>query len=187
MHIEGQSEREDGEMDTSVLRPVFFRFGHIPKAMFSGWVHYHGNNIASSLDVWALESDLRVIAQEVSGFDPSLARYLSILQGDETSLSLVPNARPCLMPGERVEFVKDVDLFPTTFIEKGERGVVVRRDRTTGDVELFLERSHKLLKDSSNTITLTPHISDDVVRFLSKFMDDFTAVVPICPKDFAAA
>jgi hypothetical protein len=95
----------------SKLRPVFFRRGENDEVTYSGWVNVH------TLDIWAHEDDARAFSNEA---------------GNVHGMVLVRGASLALTVGERITFVLDVDLHPATTIEAGERGVVGRRDKTTG-------------------------------------------------------
>ncbi|MBR1173876.1 hypothetical protein JQ617_07915 [Bradyrhizobium sp. KB893862 SZCCT0404] len=71
---------------------------------------------------------------------------------------LVAGARPAFKVGHRVTFRAAVDLYPSDFIEAGERGIVSGIDPASGTVSILLEGMHAGLGD--NTLTITPHHDD---------------------------
>jgi hypothetical protein len=126
----------------SKLRPVFFRRGENDEVTYSGWVNVH------TLDIWAHEDDARAFSNET---------------GNVHGMVLVRGASLALTVGERITFILDVDLHPATTIEAGERGVVGRRDKTTGATEIFLEQYHVGLDHASNCLAVRPHCDFDSV------------------------
>jgi hypothetical protein len=111
------------------------------------------------------------------GNDDALA--LLDLPVNAMGVVLIPQARKALLPGERLEFVKALDLYPNDFIERGERCIVVRRDRNSGAVEVFLEGYH-----AEKTMDVTPHRSSDVLDVLEPYMDAFTEPAIAMRADF---
>lgn len=164
----------------SHLRPVFFRAGLSGHTM-SGWID------VTTFDLWADADEMKQAGAALMPRDAPTAMTLANLTGDDNGLALIPRARVALPIGERVVFKREVDMYPIAFIEAGERAVVGRRDRLTGEVELFLENYHKSLDDSSNTISLVPHQCGDVLDAIDTYMDLFTAPVIFNPEDYRAA
>jgi Domain of unknown function (DUF4118) len=82
---------------------------------------------------------------------------------------LVAGARPALLKGERVQFNRPVDLYPTDFIEQGESGIVSHVDGDTGTVSVWLEGFHNGLGD--NTLMLTPHADEEALAAVGIFTD----------------
>jgi hypothetical protein len=130
------------EMELSKLRPVFFRTGECDETTYSGWIN------VQTLDIWAHEDDARAFSNE---------------SGNEHGMLLVRGARLALTVGERITFVRGVDVHPATNIEAGERGVVGRRDKSTGTTEIFLEQYHVGLDYASNCLAVRPHCDFDGV------------------------
>jgi len=143
------------------LRPTFFRFADA--RAFSGWKTANG-------DYWTTEETLQQAAQVLIGMDcRALACELLLSKPNELGLCLVKHAEPAFEYPERLVFTADVDLHPLDFIEAGERCVCVRRDRTSGTVELFMEQYHKHLDADSNCILIEPHTCDGFLGAI-KFM-----------------
>jgi hypothetical protein len=168
-------------MHLNELRPIFFRIEGSP-TIHSGWAHLQQRPNNHWFDIYALASDLREYSQAVMATELELAFRLAALEPNDDGLVLVPNSQPALLIGERVKFVEERDLFPSDFIEQGERGVIGRRDRTTGAVEVFLELMHH-----EETVWLQPHQCADMLRAIVKYSDAFTAPAALLIDDFAAA
>lgn len=167
-------------MQVSELRPIFFRIDNVPH-IHSGWAHVTSQG-TRWVDIYALADDLRAYSQSVLAEHVELAFRLAALQPDDNGLVLVPNSQPALLIGERIKFTEERDLFPSDFIEQGERGVIGRRDRTTGAVEVFLELMHH-----AETLTLEPHQCSEMLRAIVKYSDSFTAPVSLLIDDFEVA
>jgi hypothetical protein len=140
-------------MNVNSLRPKFFRYaGGRP---YSGWRTPEGN-------IWATAETLAEVVQELQGGNlKPLAIELALSAPNEHGLCLMKHAEPALQTGECLEFTRDVDLFPTDYIEAGERCVAVRKDRVSGVVELFMHHYHRRLDDLSNCIAIEPHTCDE--------------------------
>lgn len=143
-------------MNVHRLRPVFFRVGTWNRA-HSGWI-----DIATT-DIWALADDISEVWYRYVTPDVQTAMSLAGLRPNSAGMVLVPHARLALTLGERVIFAREVDMYPLDVIEAGERGVVGRRDRITGEVEVFLEQHHIKLADYSNTVSIVPQSSEDML------------------------
>lgn len=168
-------------MHLNELRPIFFRIADKPHIL-SGWAHIQQRPSSHWFDIYAMASDLNEYANGLIATDLELAFRLKALEADENGLVMVPNSHPALLIGERVMFNEERDLYPSDFIEQGERGVVGRRDRTTGAVEVFLELMHH-----SEALTLEPHQCADMLRAIVKYSDTFTAPSTLLVDDFIAA
>jgi hypothetical protein len=95
---------------------------------------------------------------------------------------LLPHAVPALLIGERVRFMTEVDIWPEGFVEPGDRGVVCRRDRTSGAVEVLLEG----FQIGDNLLALQPHfVEEQVLLGIELHSDMFTAKVAFRIEDFA--
>jgi hypothetical protein len=153
------------------LRPVFFRVGR-SALICSGWIDVDTTNI------WCALEDAKAHAQDTMTVDlqTSLA-LMSLVCNNNHGLVIVPQAALALTLGERVEFVGELDLFPADVVEVGERAVVGRRDRCTGAIELFLEHFHPKLDECSNCVQVTPHASQDILKLLRPYGDQWTAKV----------
>lgn len=149
-------------MNINELRPKFFRYAG--GRAYSGWRAPNG-------DIWATAETRDAVVNDLAGGNlKPLAVDLALLVPNEHGIVLMKRAEPALQTGECLEFEQDVDLFPTDYIEKGERCVAVRKDRTSGVVELFMSHFHKRLDAYSNCITVEPHMCDEwlgVLRLMS--------------------
>lgn len=170
-------------MHLNHLRPVFFRLPN-SEDIHSGWCHLQKRQTGSGwLDIWALTDDMRRYAHSIMGSNLELGLRLNSLQGDDNGLALIPSAVPALLIGERVSFGRECDLFPSDFIEQGEKGVVGRRDRNTGAVEVFLEFMHH-----NEALLLIPHHCDsEVLQCIERHTDSFTAQSFVSLDDFEVA
>lgn len=88
---------------------------------------------------------------------------------------LVAGARRALIMGERVEFVRAIDIL-TDYIEERERGIVSHVDLETGTVCILLEGFHNGLGD--NTLMVTPHIDDETLTALGGSLPLKTVLSP---------
>lgn len=157
-------------MQLSDLRPVFFRV--LGPAIREGWIR---TTCLPNVEIWGEHDTLKDLGFPL---DPP----------NSLGLSRVPQARLALLIGERVRFARDVDLHPLTYVEQGERGVVGRRDRTTGAVEVWLETYHRGLDRWSNALLLQPHgCSPEHLEALETYADAFTAPADLHLTDYIAA
>lgn len=153
----------------NTLRPVFFRVDGCTIAT-GGWIS------VETQDIWAATADLYALALMVPQCGCNVAKKLLELQTyEDHGLVIVPHAQLALTLGERVEFCREVDMYPFDVIEKGERAVVGRRDKCTGMVELFLEQHHIKLADSYNCLSCTPHTDPDLLGSIRPYSDQWTA------------
>ena len=155
---------ERAEMNIRDLRPTFFRFG--AGTVYSGWMTTSG-------DYWTTTDVLAELVESLRDSGHKAVALENALQApNELGLLLVKHAAPALEIGEHLEFSRDVDIHPLTYVERGERCVVGRRCKTSGSVELFMTNYHSHLDDYSNCITVEPHNSDDVVSALRLCVDE---------------
>jgi hypothetical protein len=125
--------------------------------------------------------------QPFPGVDPNALAALEVLPSNIVRISDVMTVQPSFDFGDRVIFDGDADYEPWAYIRSGERGVVVRCDRHTGMVLVYMERHHSELEDygDGNTIWFIPHHTDDVVPFVRvegvrhkrRLLDDLTISV----------
>lgn len=150
------------------LRPVFFRVTECLIAT-SGWID------TANEDIWACSSDVYALALIANCGCGQSKRLLSLQPYEDTGMVLVPQATLALTIGERIEFTREVDLYPCDVIEKGERAVVGRRDKCTGLVELYLEQHHIKMADTNNCLACMPHTDADLIGSIRPYRDSWTA------------
>jgi hypothetical protein len=145
-------------MELGEMRPTFFRF--VEQRAFSGWM-------SSSGDYWATPEVLNEAAEllRAAGY-LTLACELALSLPNEHGMCLMKHADPALETGERLMFTKDIDLHPMDFVEAGERCVAVRRCRSSGVVDLFMQGYHRRLDADSNCLILEPHTCDEFLGFI---------------------
>lgn len=162
-------------MKRNLLRPVFFRAGAFLE-ICSGWID------TKTMDIWALSEDVRNLSVRCLSVDAKTASSLMCIRlNDDEGMVLVPGAKPALLSGERVRFRHEIDIYPEGFVEPGDRGVVVRRDRTTGTVEVCLEG----FQIGDNLLALTPHqVEHEVLSGILPHSDIFTAAPSLQTEDF---
>lgn len=98
----------------------------------------------------------------VAGWCDELGLFFILDEGG--SLQRAFNVRQSFEAGQRVEFSEALDLHPSDYIERGERGVVSHVEQTTGVVSILLEGLHMGLGD--NTLALVPHLDDETVNMI---------------------
>ncbi len=145
-------------MTINDYRPSFFRFGD--GRAFAGWQTRGG-------DFWGDDTTKDTVVNHLKGSELKLlACEIGLSVPNDFGMYLMKHAVPALETGERLVFVKDVDLAPLIYIEAGERCVAVRWCKASGTVELFMQNYHKRLDDDSNCLVLEPNHSDDVIAAL---------------------
>lgn len=102
-------------------------------------------------------------------------------ESEEGERVLIPGARPALLIGERVQFTTEVDIWPEGFVEPGDRGVVFKRDRISGAVQVILEG----FQLGDNSLVLQPHNVDEMVlEGIKQHSDMFTTAPSFRLQDF---